>query len=286
MPDVSVIIPTYHDWSRLRLCLEALAEQSLPRDRFEVIAVNNDPADQPDFPLPLPEGFTVIEEGKPGSYAARNAALKIAKGKFIAFTDADCIPDRDWLSNGIRYLQDPGIDRVAGHVELFYERDKLTWSDIYEKAFSFRQDEHAAGGLAVTANLLTTREVLDEVGHFDDRLLSRGDTVWNRKASQMGKSIVYGPDCIVRHPARSTPKELFKKRKRVAGGSQKGQNIKFTTMIRLMLPPLRLVPRLKKRADLSGFEKAIAFGYRYVLQVYGMFCRVKIKFGLEKESRG
>ena len=45
-PFVSVIIPTYHDWDRLKLCLKALEQQRYPTDRFEVLVVNNDPEGQ------------------------------------------------------------------------------------------------------------------------------------------------------------------------------------------------------------------------------------------------
>lgn len=45
-PFVSVIIPTYHDWDRLKKCIEALKIQTYPSDLFEVIIVNNDPADK------------------------------------------------------------------------------------------------------------------------------------------------------------------------------------------------------------------------------------------------
>lgn len=53
-PRVSVIVPTYYDWSRLKKCVAALDNQSLARDNFEVIIVNNAPDDSPpaDFYLP------------------------------------------------------------------------------------------------------------------------------------------------------------------------------------------------------------------------------------------
>lgn len=185
-PTISVIIPTYHDWDRLKLCVEAISKQDLSHRDYEVIIVNNDPQDNPPEDLDLPSNAVLIEEGRPGSYAARNAALKVARGEAVAFTDADCIPCPDWLSNGLGYLQE-GTDRVAGRIELFFQSDRLTWADIYEKAFSFRQQECVADGICVTANLFTWRAVLDEVGYFDDSLMSNGDVEWNRRATAMHK---------------------------------------------------------------------------------------------------
>ncbi|MDZ7736204.1 MAG: glycosyltransferase [Gammaproteobacteria bacterium] len=45
-PYVSVIVPVYHDWDRLRDCLHALSQQHYPPESLEIIVVNNDPADE------------------------------------------------------------------------------------------------------------------------------------------------------------------------------------------------------------------------------------------------
>lgn len=42
-----------------------------------------------------------VREARPGSYAARNAGLHVARGDVYAFTDADCIPTPDWLTTGL-----------------------------------------------------------------------------------------------------------------------------------------------------------------------------------------
>jgi len=135
LPFISVIIPTYHDWERLKLCLAALREQTYPQDRFEVLVVNNDPQD-PVPEMELPNNFQVLSESKPGSYAARNKGISVAKGEILAFTDSDCIPYEDWLEKAVERLLD-GAQRVAGHVELFFKSEKLTPAEIFEKAFAF-----------------------------------------------------------------------------------------------------------------------------------------------------
>src|SRR5690606_25863401 len=93
----SVIIPVYRDWYRLQLCLNALSHQSFPRDSFEIIVVNNDPMDIAPVDFKLPINAMLLVEAKVGSYAARNAAIAVAQGAVLAFTDSDCIPEQDWL---------------------------------------------------------------------------------------------------------------------------------------------------------------------------------------------
>ena len=283
-PKVSVIVPTYHDWERLRLCVNAISQQRLSQEGYEVIVVNNDPQDEPPEDFELPTNAVMIREGRPGSYAARNAALQRAQGEVIAFTDSDCIPRPDWLSSGLGYLQE-GVDRVAGRVELFFQSDQLTWAEVYEKAFSFRQHKSVADGLSVTANLFTWRAVLDEVGHFDDRLMSGGDIEWNRRATAMRKSIAFGPRAIVLHPARAKISELVGKRKRVAGGMHQIHGLRLSDIVKGLIPPVKTIPGLVSDRQLSVFERLIAFLIYYYLKIYRVYALIKLRVGLEVSAR-
>jgi glycosyltransferase involved in cell wall biosynthesis len=103
--DISVVIPTHNRTRLLESCLQALFCQTLHRYRFEVIVVTDGPDAataelidskfrELDFSiklLSLPE--------KRGPAAARNLGWKNARAALIAFTDDDCLPDPNWLSN-------------------------------------------------------------------------------------------------------------------------------------------------------------------------------------------
>lgn len=265
-------------------CVEAIKKQSIEPDAYEVIIVNNDPEDRIPSAFKLPSNFRVINEGKPGSYAARNAALKVAQGKAIAFTDSDCIPDPDWLLNGLQYLT-CGTDRVAGRVELFFKDKRLSWSEIYEKAFSFQQQKNAAQGFSVTANLVTWRETLDEVGEFNENLMSGGDREWNRRATALDKSIVFGGSCTVLHPARTRFSELIEKRKRVTGGIYNIQGLRIIDLVRGLMPPVNTLPLLVRNDKLSIRERIIAFWVCYHLKIYRLYFLLRFSYGLDKPSR-
>ncbi|MBO1348747.1 MAG: glycosyltransferase family 2 protein [Hormoscilla sp. GUM202] len=98
---VSVIIPVYNDAEPLRTCLECLENQTYPKESYEVIVVDN--ASQSDTASVVNEfsQAMITYEKKPGSYAARNKGISVAKGEIIAFTDADCIPAADWIEKGV-----------------------------------------------------------------------------------------------------------------------------------------------------------------------------------------
>lgn len=235
-PLVSVIIPTHHDWGRLALCLQAMSQQTF--DRLEVIVVNNDPGD------PCPDGalrdkVQLIAEPRKGSYAARNAGIKIARGEILAFTDSDCIPQPDWIEESLKFFDsNPPISRMAGEVELFYAEAEPTTAELHETVFAFPQERYFREGWAVTANMVAKRAVFEAVGTFDDSLLSGGDKRWGMKAQASGYSIGYAVEACVKHPARRTARELAVKLRRTMGGHF---SIGQETHGRLTLPQLARV---------------------------------------------
>lgn len=220
-PFVSIIIPTYRDWLRLSLCLDALLLQSYPQNSFEILVVNNDPADRPPHDYRMPANSILIDEDSPGSYAARNTGLKMSKGEIVGFTDSDCIPDKNWLQNAIDiFLKDNNRDVgvVTGKIELFYiNPHKLTAAEVYEKHTAFPTEAYAKGGHCVTANWFSYKSVIDMYGPFNANLKSGGDMALSKAISQDLK-IVYSANVIINHPARSSRKEITKKMVRVLGG--------------------------------------------------------------------
>jgi glycosyltransferase involved in cell wall biosynthesis len=220
-PVISVIIPVYNDREGLRVCLEALALQTWPHERMEVLVVDNG-SREPVVDLTARFGFVrLLSESEPGSYCARNRGLKEARGELLAFTDADCLPVPTWLEAGVQALrQHAGPIVLAGRVEVFAQDPaRPNLAEEYELALAFTQSSNARRKhFGVTANLFSTRETFERVGPFDTRLKSGGDKEWGQRAFANGVPVAYSDAAVVRHPARRTVKELCQKRARQAGG--------------------------------------------------------------------
>jgi len=221
-PDISVIIPVFNQPDELERCLAALQQQSYPLPRFEVVVVDNTPAT---LLAEVVERFPFARYGtetSPGSYAARNRGIDLARGELLAFTDADCQPERDWLANGARATRDlggPGM--VAGGVELTYrDPERRTATELFEMVFGFPQETYVDWGFAATANMFTTQGTIARVGRFDGSLMSGGDMEWGQRVRDAGLPQAYAADARVSHAARSSILDLCKKSVRVAGGLQ------------------------------------------------------------------
>lgn len=217
----SVIIPVWHQWDSLRVCLQGLSDQTHFNEILEIVVVNNDPDDNPPEWVKTIKKLLLLNESKPSSYAARNAGVKAAHGKILAFTDADCIPARDWIEQALAVLREhQDIPRLAGKIELFFRHpEKRSAVELFEQVFAFQQERKVIReGSAITANMFIRSYVFKTVGLFDETLKSWGDTEWGTRAARSGFPILYVPNVRVTHPARYSLRQLYKKTVRLYGG--------------------------------------------------------------------
>jgi len=283
-PFVSVIIPAFNDLERLGQCLDALSRQTWPASHFEIIVSDNG-SDPPLAPsLAKWPGVQAVWEAEPGSYAARNAAIAVAKGKIYAFTDSDCIPEPDWIEQGVGALNSddaPGF--VGGRVEVFAEdpaRPNIV--EQYEMLCAFDQVRYLRLGFSVTANLFVSASVFDEVGSFDPRLRSNGDRDWGERASERGHRGVYCEDAVVAHPARRTLRELHRKATRVVGGRRaRGKPRMLARELKnSFLPRLNRMIRVFKRGRGFGMQQRLGMaGVRMLVEYFRAWEGMRLRLG-------
>jgi glycosyltransferase involved in cell wall biosynthesis len=220
-PLVSLVIPVWNSPDLIAKCLAAIGEQTYPCDRFEVLVIDNGSTDTTadvirSFPI-----AKLISEPAAGSYCARNRGLGEARGEYVAFTDADCVPDPTWLSEAVKAAhRHPTAGVLAGRVELFRAGPGGSEAcEKYESLFSgFNQARNVAKGFCITANWMSRRELLERFGGFNATLKSSADSEFARRIGAAGHPIVYVPDMVVKHPARGRLGEQATKCRRVIGG--------------------------------------------------------------------
>ena len=305
MVRVSVIIPVYNDGERLKLCLDALALQTLPRDEYEVIVVDN-MSDPPLADVVEPyEGCHYVTESTPGSYIARNAGLRRAKGDILAFTDSDCIPARDWLERGIAALKEHAPDgSIGGGIELFPANpNKPSSVELYDIVFGLNQLTNVNNfNFAATANLFTMRSTLDAVGPFDTELKSGGDMNWGQRVHDAGRPVVYAPDALIRHPTRSQLKQILTQARRHAGGrhdlgkhNKAGAKQRKNRVVgKAIALWKKLCPPFKRMGIARRIIKERGYGFFYwlrvcvvvlIVQYVHIFEHARLMFGGKAEKR-
>lgn len=213
-PKVSVIVPHYHDLEGLRLCLAALARQTYPRGDFEiVVADNNSPEGEAAVAAVIKDQARLVTVVEKGAGPARNGGVAISRGATLAFTDSDCVPEPEWLEQGLLALAD--YDFVGGRVTVLVDdADAMTDAEAFERVFAFDFKTYITRkGFTGAGNLFCTRRVFDDVGDF--RVGVSEDLEWSHRARSKGHSLGYAPLAIVGHPARRTWAQLSGKWRRV-----------------------------------------------------------------------
>ena len=232
-PELSAIVCTLNQAGYLRKVLGSLRAQTLPREAYEVIVVDNGSTDAT---RPTVESFAdmgnllYVFDPVPGLSHARNTGWRRARGEIVAYLDDDAVAGPDWLArlrHAYRTLQ-PTPACVGGRVLPIWEAEKPSWVD--------RELEHHLSavdwlrpamfldedGLYLHgSNVSYLRSVLEESGGFPPGLGRKGDCLLSNEEIWMqaflrsrGRPIRYDPEIVVQHhvKARRLTRSWFYKR--------------------------------------------------------------------------
>lgn len=271
LPLVSVVIPHRGPDAPLKLCIEALRQQTYPPSQIEILIVINEFMRRKPF-FALESNEKILWQPDYYSYAARNKGIEASKGSIIALTDSDAIPDSCWIAHGAGALEE-GSDMVAGRIELTYSRYPLTPPACYEKLFAFDQEKNVRFGRAATANLLVKRSTFETNGLFDQFSESGEDFSWTQRATQRGTRLIFDGDVSVSHPARENFFDLLIKARRVSGGYTAGRHPfeRLASATSQYVSVYLVPPSLTKRSASSGRELLLGYGTSLLIQVVKLF---------------
>lgn len=103
LPFVSIIVCTFNGSSRISDCLDSLIHQNYPKSSYEIIVINDGSGDNTLKILTRYPVKVVNHLKNLGICAARNSGLQNASGSIVAYTDDDCIADKNWISNLVKH---------------------------------------------------------------------------------------------------------------------------------------------------------------------------------------
>ena len=283
---VSVIVPHYDDLARLDRCLDALARQDFPRDRYEIIVADNmTPAGREAVEAVIAGRARLVFQPERGAGPARNAGVAAAVGTMLAFTDADCLPEPGWLTAGIAALE--RFDFVGGAMTVAIEGDGAkSGAEAFELVFAFDNRRYVERKhFTVTANLFCPRALFDRVGPF--KVGVSEDLEWCLRARGLGYRIGYAPAAVAAHPARRDWAALRKKWQRMSAESYALEREKPLGRLRWAARSAALIPSIIAHAPraltsdaLSGAgERAAALGTLARLRLWRFVEAQRLLFG-------
>lgn len=179
-PMVVVVIPTFNKADKLRPLLAALTAQTLDRNRFEVIVVDDCSTDGTaeileqmiaDLPIRIRIARTAHNTGGPSG--PRNIGWRSSQAAIVAFLDDDCLPEPEWL--------EAGVDRMQANLDWGVMQGRTTAPpDVDVKRLTRWQVARIVDGpgpLFEAANIFYRREALERVGGFDEDIPTWGEDI-------------------------------------------------------------------------------------------------------------
>lgn len=236
----SVVVPVFEQWHLVPGLLECLEQQTFPKDRFEIILVDNDSTVFVQ-PAELPENARIHRCGWPGSYATRNYGAAQARGEWLAFTDADCLPSPEWLAELDRIASAAhGQLLLAGPVAMKASSEQPSPWEIYDVMKGVPQESYVSRGYAATANLAVPRSLFISLGGFDGSRFSGGDAEFCRRAGKVGVRLQLAKGARVDHRSRNTWQKLETKARRIKGGQLSAGSLRNRVVwsLRTLIPPV------------------------------------------------
>jgi GT2 family glycosyltransferase len=191
--DVTVAISIFKAEKYIYDCVESLLSQNF--DKFEIVIVED---------LPFDESKKILEKFRDkriryyrnkkhlGLSKSRNICIDLSRGKYIFFTDSDCIVTKNWIEEGVKYFEKFNCIGVEGKLFYVSENYSPTFSDgIYIR-------ENKKGGSYMTANIAYKKNIFIKIGKFDEKYSYLEDRDLGLRAKKIGK-ILFNPDMIVYH---------------------------------------------------------------------------------------
>jgi glycosyltransferase involved in cell wall biosynthesis len=206
LPYFSVVIPTYNRPARLEACLKSLVRLDYPRDRFEVVVVDDgsETSLQPIVNL-FSQDLTInfIRQTNAGPASARNTGAAAAHGEYLVFTDDDCQPLPTWLATLAKAVNDSPKALVGGHTINALPNNIYSSASQYLIDYLYDYYNRAQGKATFFAsnNFAMPRVLYQQLNGFDTSfpLAAGEDREFCDRWQNCGYELVYVPEAQIYH---------------------------------------------------------------------------------------
>ena len=217
MVKVSIVIPVKNNADMLEKCLKSIRDLDFPMEDLEVIIVDGYSTDN-SVEIAKKYSCKIIFEDRGTISYARDLGVKMSSGEFIAFTDADCIVDKNWIKELLKCFTEEKIAAVGG--PNITPENESDFGKAVGEVFEFFSKAGARYGFKArdvveiyhnpTCNVMYRKKVLEEVGGFNHDLITVDDEELDYRIRKKGYKILFTPKAIVYHYRRRDWKSFAK----------------------------------------------------------------------------
>ena len=197
----SLIIPAYNAGKSIGICLESALNQSLPKDCYEIIVVDDGSNDNTseivcNYPV------RIVKQPNQGPAAARNRGAEISLGKILVFTDSDCELSFGFLESIIAPIENnDGIVGVQGSYKTRQNNFMAQFGQVEIETRYQKMGKTEYIDFIGTYAAAYRKRIFEQFGGFDQgfRLASGEDTEFSYKLHEAGYKMIFEPHAVVYH---------------------------------------------------------------------------------------
>lgn len=217
MPTATVVVPTRGRPEALRRCVDALLAQRTPPGFHEIVVVQDEMGSTP----ALPDQVTVLRQDPAGPAVARNRGARAARGRWLLFTDDDCVADADWVSALVAACEREPEALVGGRVvNSFADAACADASHLMLEAVCSAWNADVPT-FHPSNNIAMARTTFLALGGFDETfpLAAGEDRDLCLRWRAAGLPLGYAPDAVVHHRHAMTAPGFLRQQYRYGRGA-------------------------------------------------------------------
>jgi glycosyltransferase involved in cell wall biosynthesis len=244
------VICSYNRADYIINAIDSLASQTVPRELFEVIVVDNNSKDNTevlvlDYIAQHPDvNITYFLERKQGASYARNTGAEKSRGQLLCFMDDDAVAEKEYLQRILQFFDEhPEAAGLGGRIIPLYIPAKPAWMSYHVSSLVGNFDYHpeqtvfAPGKYPLESNMIVQKSLFDAIGGFNTALPGVVGTLriggegkdFFLRLQALRKPIYYHPQVIVHHVvevSKLTREYMY----RVASGIGRGERVRMLAL--------------------------------------------------------
>lgn len=285
-PLLSIIIPTHNSEFTIKRCLDSLISQSIQREQFEIIVVDDGSKDKTIQMVKECKIDNVIVTEPCFQGKARNIGVSNAKGEFLAFIDSDCVAKKDWIKAIVNELEK--LDAVTGPIENGNHQSKVAWAEYLIEFGGW--DEHRPRSqvrFLPGCNQAYKKSAFEKTDGFEETPSSE-DVLFGESLRKAGITPQFSPTVRIEHLCRTEKKKVLKNMKLLGKYSSKARKHSPSMAYSSLMGSQKLigflfVGKLFKTFDHSIKAKKLSkfiVSFPLIIQAVSAFCN-----GVKEESK-
>jgi glycosyltransferase involved in cell wall biosynthesis len=215
MKRFSVVIPAYNESKTIVHAIASLKRQNVPREAFEIIAVDNNSTDDTAVAAHRAGADKVVAEHEKGTNFARQRGFLVSEGKIVAFLDADSTVPHDWLMRIEMSLLKPGVAAVSGPYDYGFRGLRLWVDKLFQNILFAHLAEilkflfHRRGGVIIGGNFAAWRWAIEKIGGLPPLRFWGDDAAIAMLIARKAGRVFFNPGLRVKSSPRRFKEEGF-----------------------------------------------------------------------------